>query len=388
MKGLLWLLAAFALAVALSIALRENQGYVLIVQAPWRIELSINFFVVLLAAGFIIAYLATRLVAQTLSLPGYVRAFRGRQREQKGREALVGSLQALYEGRFARAEKLASQAAGLGTAPALACLVGARAAHRMRNSAGCDQWVAQARESDADWRQAVAAVQGHLLLEERRFGEAREVLRELHASGARHIATLQALLRAEQGLGNWEEVVRIARLLEKRDAMPREASRSIIANARVSMLSKAFDAQALSARWAAIPEAERRQPRIAAAAARAHARLGNHQGAHRIIEAALGAEWDSELALLYGESGEESLSRIERAERWLPAHPQDAELLLTLGRLCASAELWGKARSYLEASLAVGPSRAAHIALAGLCDRTGRADEANRHYRAAAEAGA
>jgi HemY protein len=385
MKSLLWLLAAFALAVALSLALRENEGYVMVVHAPWRIELSINLFVVLLAAGFVIAYIATRLVVQTLSLPSYVSAFRARQRERKGRDALVRSLQALYEGRFARAEKLASQSAELGAAPALASLVGARAAQRLRNFAARDRWVARAREADADWRQAVAAVQAELLLEERRFEEARAVLRELHAGGAKHIATLVALLRAEQGLGNWDEVVRIARLLEKREAMPREALQSIVVNARVAAFAgTTLDGRALEERWRAIPEPERAQPRIAAAAARACIRLGSCRGAQRILEEALAGEWDPELVLLYGECRENAGARIERAERWLSARPRDAALLLTLGRLCVQNELWGKARSYLEASLAISPSRAAHIALAGLCDRDGRGEEANRHYRAAA----
>ena len=47
---------------------------------------------------------------------------------------------------------------------------------------------------------------------------------------------------------------------------------------------------------------------------------------------------------------------IERAESWLKQHPDDAALLLTLGRLCAQQELWGKAQSYLDASIAVEPT--------------------------------
>jgi HemY protein len=51
--------------------------------------------------------------------------------------------------------------------------------------------------------------------------------------------------------------------------------------------------------------------------------------------------------------------------------------------LCAHQQLWGKAQSYLEASLAVAPGRSAHLELAQLLDQLGRPDEANRHYRAA-----
>ena len=387
MKGLLWLLAAFALAAALSVALHENEGYVLLVYTPWRIELSLNLFLVLLAAGFAGAYFLVRIVAHTLRLPAYVRAFRIRQGENRAREALEQSLQALYEGRFARAAKLAARAHDLGQSRALAAIVAARASQRMRNFAQRDAWIAKARAAEPQWRQATLAAEAELLLGERSYDEARAVLLELHAGGARHIATLLALLRAEQGLENWSEVVRIARQLEKRDAMPREALEGIVTNAHVAMLSrKALDSRALADYWQAVPAAEQRQPRIARAAARGWAQLGDGRAAQLVIENGLAATWDPELLLLYADCGDdEAILRVERAEAWLKDRPRDAELLLTLGRLCAKRALWGKARSYLEASLALHPVRDAHIALARLCDRIGLAEEANRHYRTAAQ---
>lgn len=42
---------------------------------------------------------------------------------------------------------------------------------------------------------------------------------------------------------------------------------------------------------------------------------------------------------------------MQLAESWLKQAPQDAQLLLCLGRLCLRNQLWGKAREYLEASL-------------------------------------
>lgn len=387
MRALLWLLAAFALAAGLSVALHENEGYVLFVYSPWRIELSLNLFLVLLVVAFAGAYLVVRVVAHTLHLPAYVRAFRIRRGQQTAREALEQSLQALYEGRFGRAAKLAARAYDLGQWRALAALVAARASQRMRNFAVRDAWIAKARAAEPDWRQATLTAEAELLLEERRYDEARAVLLDLHAGGARHIATLSALLRAEQGLENWSEVVRIARLLEKRDAMPREALEGIVINARVATLSrKALDSRSLAEYWRSIPAAEQRRPRIAAAAARAWVQLGDGRAAQLVIENALAAGWEPELVLLYGECrDDEAIPRIERAEGWLKDRPQDAELLLTLGRLCAQRELWGKARSYLEASIALHPVRDAHIALARLCDGIGLAGEADQHYRAAAQ---
>ena len=79
--------------------------------------------------------------------------------------------------------------------------------------------------------------------------------------------------------------------------------------------------------------------------------------------------------------------RIERAERWLLEHPGDGRLLLALGRLCVRAELWGKAQNYLDASLSFEPGRESHLALARLFERLDKPQDANRHYRLAAQAG-
>jgi Uncharacterized enzyme of heme biosynthesis len=56
-------------------------------------------------------------------------------------------------------------------------------------------------------------------------------------------------------------------------------------------------------------------------------------------------------------------------------------LLLALARLCARQSLWGKAQSYVEASIAVDASYAAHLEAARLYERAGNVDAANRHYR-------
>ena len=89
--------------------------------------------------------------------------------------------------------------------------------------------------------------------------------------------------------------------------------------------------------------------------------------------------------MLYGKlTGGDVTRRISRAEGWLLKSPRDASLLLCLGLLCMQQRLWGKAQSYLEASISVEPSFDAHMKLAQLLEQLERENEANRHYRAAA----
>jgi len=387
MRALLWLLILAALAVALSLFMRGNGGYALFVLPPWRAEVSLNFLAVLVIVGFALLYILVRGVWHTLRLPSHVRAFRKRRRAEAGHEATLGAIQALFEGRFVRAEKLASKAFDLGAAPGLVGLLAARAAQKLRDFSRRDQWLEQSKQGGAEWQVAQAMTRAELLLDERRFDEARSVLRDLHASGPRHVAGLFLMLRAEQGLANWDEVLRIANALEKHDAMPPEALDSVRVGARIALLTRGLsDREALLRQWDSVPRSDRIRPKVAATAARAFMQIGDCRKAHRIIEDALERGWDGSLALLYGECVDrDALERLERAEKWLAERPGETELLLTLGRLCVQRELWGKAQSYLEASLATRPTQAAHIELARLHERLGRPAEAGRHFRASAD---
>src|SRR5476651_249661 len=98
MRGLMWVLAVFALAVGLSLAARLNDGYAILAVLPYRAELSLNFAILLGLAGFALGYLLLRLVVHTLRLPLHVSAFRARRRGEKGQAAMLAAMQALFEG--------------------------------------------------------------------------------------------------------------------------------------------------------------------------------------------------------------------------------------------------------------------------------------------------
>ena len=384
MKALFWLLAVFACAVALAIIGRGNEGYALFVYPPWRVELSLIFFFVLFAASFGVVYLLARVVHHTLELPVHVRAYRERQRAEKARDALLSSAQAYLEGRFARAETEARQAFEGGESRALAALLAARAAHQLRALDRRDNWLERAAESGDPLHVARLVTRAELLLEDRDYIGARAVLRDLHGSGPKHIATLRLLLRAEYGARNWEEVLRLTSVLAKRDAISTALQNEYKSQALAELL--ADDPAGLETRWRRLPAIDQTAPRIAAAGAGQAAAAGRSALAREILEKALAKDWNPGLVDLYGNATADDLrARIERAERWLPEHPGDARLLLALGRLCVRAELWGKAENYLEASLSFEPGRETHLALARLFEQLGKTAEANRHFRKAAE---
>ncbi len=388
MRGLVWFLVVAALAVGLALVARMNEGYVLVVAPPWRIEVSLALALMAVVAAFALLYSVLRIVLHTLRLPSYVAAFRRRHRSTRAHEALRGAWQADLEGRYGRAHKMAARAFELDEAPGIAALIAARSSHFLRDTAGRDEWLARAAGAMDESRYARLATQAELLLDERRFEEARTILLDLHSTGPRHVSTLRMLMRAEQGLQNWEEVLRLIRQLERRGALSAESARQLALTATVENLRlKSLDVDSIRQFWRGVDDDEKFEPRVALTAARLFMRLGDCRTAHTILGDAIAHQWNNELVLAFGECFDaDALERLELAESWLAAHPRDASLLLTLGRLCVYRELWGKAQSYFEASLSQDESKMAHVELARLLERIGKQADAHQHYRAATNA--
>lgn len=387
MSLLIRLLLLLALAAALAIGAGGNEGYVLFVLPPWRVELSVNFFAVLLLLTFAAIYVATRMVLGFLSLPSRAAAYRARKAREKAFTLFQDAFRLLFEGRYGQALKRARQAHDEGAAPGLAALIAARAAQRMRMADEQDRWLAEATRIDPQIQSARWMLEAEMHLDNRRYDDALAALGHLQRAAGRHIAALRIELRARQGAGHWDQALRIARQLEKRRALPVEVTREIKVKAHQAMIErKASDTRALLAYLREIPAVEM-QPRLARHAAEALLAINAHDEAAHVIEHQLAHEWDERLVELYGRCQGESLAeRVAHAEQWLLSQPGDAVLLLTLGRLCTALRLWGKAQSYLEASLALRNTRDAHLALASLFDGLGRTGEANRHFRQAASA--
>jgi len=392
MRAVFWLLILAALAVGLSLAARYNDGYVLLVLPPWRAEVSLNLFLLAAIAGFFLIYLLARAVSHTLGLPRAVAEFRRRRQQQKAALALRDAWRLLQEGRYGHAMRCAEKVRPDHPGAGMLALAGWRAAHALRDAERTAEWATRVRAHDnAGLLAARLMTEAEFALEDRRFEDAHDALHQFAAVEGRHIAALRLSLRAEQGLGNWREVARLVRQLEKHQALTAEQATPIRSRAvREALRGLRDDPAGLMRYWRELDDGDRAEPSLALETARALMAAGDCREAQRVIEDALDEHWDAGLVLAYGDccrAGEPAgdvLGRIAQAEKWLQRMPRDGALLFTLGRLCRQQQLWGKARSYLEAALAIAPSRAAHVELAQLLDELEESALAVRHYRAAA----
>ena len=387
MRFAIWSVVLAVVAVGVALLARESDGYVVIVAAPYRVELSLNLLLVLVFAGYFAFHLLARMAETLVAIPARVRAYRAERARARARGALNDSLLAFFQGRYASAEKSAAIAMENDDSRAVAAIIAARSAHELGRFTEREAFLDQARGAAPEVDQARLATLADLLLSQGRHEEALGVLKDISGRDARNLRLLRMRHEAETALRRWDDVLATTATLSKLGGLsPVEASASRRAAHLGNLNRKAQDAVALAACWKQIPSELRSDAAIAATAARYHLALGGTSEAQDIVENALEAVWDAGLVALYADcAGTTALPLIERAERWLRAHARDPALLLTLGKLCMRQELWGKAQSYIEASLALEPTHEGHMTLAALMEKLGKPQEAGRHFRRSAE---
>ena len=109
--------------------------------------------------------------------------------------------------------------------------------------------------------------------------------------------------------------------------------------------------------------------------------LRKHE-AEKLLREAIDDQREPVLVRLYGELVlPDALTPLDRAESWLRKAPEDPDLLAACARLALQAELIGKSRSYLEASLARKPSAENSLLYAELLDQLGEGDRARTVLR-------
>ncbi|ABI59296.1 MULTISPECIES: heme biosynthesis protein HemY [Nitrosomonas] len=380
MKLVLWVLALFASATAIVLAAYYNTGSVLFTVPPYKIELAFNTFIIMVLSVFTVFYMLLRILS---GLSGINRRIRAKKAEQ----LTWSGVRAFFEARYDQAMEFSEKAFKLAdtqTTKVLNAVVAARSAHQQRNYLRRDHLLTAAREQAPVGRVLTLITEAELFLDEGRYHDALTALQSIYSfGGLQSTAVLLLELKAQQMAGNWDAVLELTEVLSNRSSVDRAHVDELRHQAHLENIKKnTKDIVLLKKYWGTLPWQEKTDGRIAVAAARALMAQGDNAAAQKIIENGLDAGLYPELVALYADCQSGIVSwQIQRAESWLVKYPNNADLLLALGRLCTYGELWGKAQNYLEASLSIDPGYPAHLALAQLFEKLGKQEAASEHYR-------
>ncbi|MCL4790619.1 MAG: heme biosynthesis protein HemY [Gammaproteobacteria bacterium] len=364
-------------AIAAHLALPDN-GYALINFRGYIIETSVPVLVLLL----ILAYLAVRSVIYIWQAPrrlGEAWA-RGRAR-QAGKKATQGYI-ALAEGRLAQGERLLTRGARHSETPLLNYLAAARAAQMQGDRQRRDAWLNMACEQEPAATDAVLLTQAELQLEDGQYAEALASLNRVRERQPGHAQALRLLGDLHQRRKEWQPLAELLPLIRRHGNVPPELLDEWSVAAWTNIMATLHnDRSALERLWDDIPRHLRREPRLTLARARALIACNAVDDAELEIRRTLDRDWSEALVNLYGELPvADPAAHLKRIEAWLKAHPEDPALLLAAGRACVRHQLWGKARSYFEASLAIRAAPETWRALGQLMAQLGETQSASRAF--------
>jgi HemY protein len=386
MRAALWFLALFGIAAATALFTGDNQGTVTVFWPSWRIDLSLNLVLLIVAGAFILLHVALRALSALFSLPREARQWRIQQKERALHAALLDALVQLLAGRFSRARKAAlaalaqeSTLAGLDAAlpqarqiRTIAHLLAAEGAQALQDRAARDLHLQQAL-GQGEWRsgapgselrEGVQLRSARWALEEGDAAAALARLEELPQGAQRRTLSLRLRLKAARQDRRTAEALQTARLLAKHRAFSESAARSIVRGLATELLSGARDPAQLVRAWGSLEATERAMPEVAIQAAHCMTALGGDLATarawllptwERVVlppSAATHAPADDALRVRLVrtlEAGLESvdpewLARIEAAHR---DNPRDPMLQYLAGIACLKRELWGKAQQLL-----------------------------------------
>lgn len=381
MRATLWLVALFAVAVAVALFAGNNQGSITVFWPPWRLDLSLNLVLLGLALFFTTLYAALRGLSVLSALPRQAQRWRLQKKERAMHGALLDALAQLTAGRFLRSRKSAEaaleQERSLRSANAplpqaesvrvLANVIAGDATHALQDRAARDEHLEQALASVAEpagelsqeLREGAELRAARWALDDQEPDDALERLTALPQGAGRRTLALRIRLKAARAARRTQDALETARLLAKHRAFSPVVANSIVRGLASELLREAHDAEELSAVWQALEPQERDMPELAILAAQRLADLGGEPTqVRRWLEPVWSqlteqtgtlADADARRLVRALETALDKLdanwlARIEEAQR---ANPRDVRLQYLAGVACLQRQLWGKAQQLL-----------------------------------------
>ncbi|MFQ5487496.1 MAG: heme biosynthesis protein HemY, partial [Gammaproteobacteria bacterium] len=198
-------------------------------------------------------------------------------------------------------------------------------------------------------------------------------------------AVTRRLLTLYREVHDWEHLLQLLPTARRYKIITLDKYRELEARAYGELLARAGreqDLKRLHELWQRMHKDLRQEAGMVATYVQQLIRCDAHDEAERILHHFLSRKWNEDLAYLYGViQPADALIHLSRAETLFKHHKDSPALLLTMGRLCKRNALWGKARQFFEACVALDENPEALSELASVLEQMGESETALEYYR-------
>ncbi len=380
------LLSAVIIITGYAMYINNDLGLMQVSFAEYHFEASL----LEVGAVALAALLAVVLLIHTIKLIKKISGLFGEKRTErlteKARHSLELGLIELSEGRFAKAEKILLQKVEHNENALLAYMAAARAAQHQGAHDRRDDYIRRAHQSAPDADIAIGLIHAELQMEHNQIEQALATLNHLNVLSPQHPFVLKLLAETHHKLADWENLRELLPDVKKTGALGNEKLISLEIDTWCGLmgdLSQTDNIDLLTQLWEIMPRNMKTIPEVVDCYATELIKLHAAGEAEKVLRDFLGNHWVESSVILYSEldvmASEEQISTMEG---WLQEHPHNEHLLFALGKMCMSKNLWGPARTYLEASLSVKPMPVTYLKLAQLLeDHLEDRQKAQDYYR-------
>lgn len=391
-KILLGILALIVIFYGLDKLISMTPGYLLIAINHTTIEMNLWFALLASIALGVAAVYGWRLVRLAWR---FLLVLMGRRSPETATRMTARGLLAYLRGEHDKAERWLMRSAKQSPMPLVNLLAAADSAHALGNLDKALAYFERSKPEMGEQTVTLALAKAEILRRSDDQPARLAVLQEAYQHHSGDILLRERLCEAYLTLGRWEEARALLPSLRKR--LPRERWLELQAQlvvADITNLGQSLQVEPNQATdklhqfWLNLSREVQKHPVVLLAYARCMQSVGNSRAAESLIRKYLQHHWHQDLVLYYGLLRLDAETRhLTSAESWLPAHGDDWALHLTLGRICLSNHLWGKAREYFEKSISLRPTAEAYAELARLLLHLGEQQQSLQVYQNALQAG-
>ena len=387
MRRFIVILLIFILSVFLGLKIAADPGFAFFSYQQWSVEMPLWFVAVLLVLFFLVSYLLVRLWdGVDFSLYRWRNWLRWRRKSKSCSKTNRGLVE-LIEGNWKVAESYLLEGISQSDAPLINYLAAAKAAQQQGAYDKRDNYIRKAHDIAPHAELAVGLTQAQLLFEQGQLEQALATLGHLRGIAPKNKVVLKLLERLYVHLGDWQELLALLPALRKAKLLTPEQNQLFEKKIYRALLTSANDKNegvaGLQAMWRSVPRKLQKDPGMQLTYAGLLLPYPEAAAeADVILSKLIKQGWNEEAVRLYGLLAAPSPTKqLAKAEGCLKEYPNQAVLLLSLGRLAMRCQLWGKARNYYESSLRLQASRETYIAYGKLLEVLGEETAAVRNYR-------
>jgi len=377
-KTFLMICAAIILAAVINAAFGEDAGYVKMV---WGGRVLQTSFIGLLLILFVL-YFLIRMLVNLYKMPRQLGEAVKEQNKKRAHKRLTQGMIDVSEGNFSQAEKRLTKAVGRSETPLLNFLNAARAAQAQGQSDRRDKWLKKAYENTPEAAKAILLTQAELQLEADELEQSLATLQKLEELSPGHKQSLRLQAKLFERLGDWDELRKLIPRLQKFKAFDKAEMNSLAVRANSALIDHASTQESLNAAWDDLDKTSKSSPQLIAAYANGLLEHKQSEQAQKLVSQALKKHWHEDLLDVYARlDSVDSTKRLVQVEAWLKKRGESAKLLQVAAQLSMQGELWGKARSYLESSLALEPTAESYHLYGDLLGAIGETHESASAYK-------